>query len=61
MAFPSARWRWEFLGTASSNESDANPPVGDNQRYISLETTHDICCLAAQYINKVMKIPTCKT
>ena len=26
MAFQSARWRWEFLGTAWSNKGDANPP-----------------------------------
>ena len=30
MALGSARWRWEFWGTAWSNESDANPPKGDN-------------------------------
>ena len=30
MAFRSARWRCEFLGTAWSNKSDANPPEGDN-------------------------------
>ena len=29
MAFRSARWCCEFLGTAWSNESDANPPEGD--------------------------------
>ena len=28
MAFRSARWCWEFLGTAWSNESDANTPGG---------------------------------
>ena len=31
MAFRSARWRWEFLGTAWSNASDANPPGGDTK------------------------------
>ena len=32
MTFPSARWRcsWEFLGTPWSNETDAQPPEGDN-------------------------------
>ena len=30
MAFRSARWRWKFFGTTRSNESDANPPEGDN-------------------------------
>ena len=29
MAFQLARWRWEFFGTAWSNESDANLPKGD--------------------------------
>ena len=34
MAFQSARWRWSgsFLGTPWSNESDAQPPEGDNPR-----------------------------
>ena len=31
MALRSARWRWEFLGTAWSNASDANPPEGDTK------------------------------
>ena len=31
MAFRSARWRWEFLGTTWSNKSDANPPEGDTK------------------------------
>ena len=31
MAFQSARWRWEFLGTPWSNASDANPPDGDTK------------------------------
>ena len=31
MAFRSARWRWEFLGTPWSNKSDANPPEGDTK------------------------------
>jgi hypothetical protein len=30
MAFQSARWCWEFLGTTWSNESDGNPTEGDN-------------------------------
>ena len=29
MAFQSARWRWEFVGMAWSNKSDANLPEGD--------------------------------
>ena len=52
MAFQSARWRCEFLGTAWSNESDANPPEGDaNPPEGDKLTTHEICCLAAQFIN----------
>ena len=31
MAFGSARWRWEFLGTTWSKESDANPPEEDTK------------------------------
>ena len=31
MAFRSARWRFEFLGTAWSNKSDANSPEGDTK------------------------------
>ena len=31
MAFRLARWHWEFLGTAWSNKSDANPPEGDTK------------------------------
>ena len=31
MVFQQARWRWEFLGTAWSNKSDANLPEGDTK------------------------------
>ena len=31
MAFGSARWPCEFLGTAQLNESYANPPEGDTK------------------------------
>ena len=31
MAFQSARWPWEFLGTAWSNKSDEIPPEGDTK------------------------------
>ena len=31
MVFRSARWCWEFLGTAWSNKSDANLPEGDTK------------------------------
>ena len=31
LAFQSARWCWEFLGTPWSNKSDANPPGGDTK------------------------------
>jgi hypothetical protein len=31
VAFGSARWRCEFLGTTWSNESDGNPPEGDTK------------------------------
>jgi hypothetical protein len=31
MAFQSARWRCEFLGTTWSNKSDTNPPKGDTK------------------------------
>ena len=31
MAFQLARWCWDFLGTAWSNASDANPPEGDTK------------------------------
>ena len=49
MAFQSARWCWEFLGAAWSNKSDANPPERETQIH-QRETTHNIYCLAAQYI-----------
>ena len=45
MAFQSAKWRWEFLGTAWSNKSDANPLEEDTKPPGAI--THDICCLAA--------------
>ena len=47
MAFRSARWRCEFLGTAWSTKSDANPPEGDTKPPGVI--THEVCCLAAQW------------
>jgi hypothetical protein len=47
MAFRSARWRWEFWGTAWSNKSDANPPEGDTNP--PKGETHEVCCLASQF------------
>ena len=47
MAFQSARWRWEFLGTPSSNQSDANPPEGDTNPPGPGAKTHEVCCLSS--------------
>ena len=38
--------RCEFLGTACSNESDANPQEGDTKPPGAI--IHEVCCLAAQ-------------
>ena len=52
MVFQSARWRWEFLGTAWSNESDENPPEGDTKPPGG--DNHEVCCLAAQLYVKIL-------
>ena len=52
MAFGSARWRWEFLGTTWSKESDANPPEEDTN--LSVGNNNEICCLSAQLIRHLI-------